>query len=393
MPENNEKSGHRQRLKARFLSNENGSCAEIALLELLLTYAIPQRDVQPLANDLIDKFGDLVAVLNASVEELQTVKGVKENTAILIKLINYLKQENSFPKSATQTESFKGISQRPLFEEPDDIQSELQIEVEPQKVFEKVKPETQSRKGTGLFGKSLLKEAIKFAPLLPSAQNLNETKEFLRGILHFNAAESRRRYSDYIIRRLFPDAIIDQEFLTFARKYEGRQELADLCYYRFCRAEPLMYKVSDELLIGQIGAGGLKRDLLKKYLTVEFPESKNVKDATQAIVETLAAGGIVRADRTKLTFHYREPLLASFAYILHGEFPEPGMYDINLLEKKPAMRAMLWNPARILPTLYELRNQGLISKVSEIDTVRQFTTRFTPAELVTQLTAQGAGAR
>ena len=46
---------------------------------------------------------------------------------------------------------------------------------------------------------------------------------------------------------------------------------------------------------------------------------------------------------------------------------------------------MLWNPEFILPELYELRNQGLISKVSDIDTVRQFTTKFTLDQLVERL--------
>jgi DNA repair protein RadC len=45
--------GHRQRLKERFLAGEPSSQSDEALLELLLTYAIPQKDVQPLARHLI----------------------------------------------------------------------------------------------------------------------------------------------------------------------------------------------------------------------------------------------------------------------------------------------------------------------------------------------------
>ena len=43
----------------------------------------------------------------------------------------------------------------------------------------------------------------------------------------------------------------------------------------------------------------------------------------------------------------------------------------------------------LLPSLYELRNQGLISKVSEIDNIRQFTTKWTLDELVEHLVAEG----
>ncbi len=51
------------------------------------------------------------------------------------------------------------------------------------------------------------------------------------------------------------------------------------------------------------------------------------------------------------------------------------MNDLAKAENNKNFKAMLWNPDRVLPMIYELRNQGMISKVSEIDAVRQFTTR------------------
>jgi len=50
------------------------------------------------------------------------------------------------------------------------------------------------------------------------------------------------------------------------------------------------------------------------------------------------------------------------------------MYSVDELEQNRAFRAMLWDPLQTMPMLYELRNRGLLSKVSEIDGVRQFTT-------------------
>ena len=58
-----DKKGHRQRLRERFVNNEFEADDEEYLLELLLTYAIPQRDVQPLAQQLISKYGNLATVL------------------------------------------------------------------------------------------------------------------------------------------------------------------------------------------------------------------------------------------------------------------------------------------------------------------------------------------
>lgn len=61
--------------------------ADYELIELLLTYVIPRRDVKPIAKDLIRKFGSLAEVVNADVSRLTEVSGIKENTAVMFKLI------------------------------------------------------------------------------------------------------------------------------------------------------------------------------------------------------------------------------------------------------------------------------------------------------------------
>lgn len=78
-------SGHRQRLKERFLKTDGQNWEDYELLELLLTYAIPRIDVKPLAKTLLATFGSLGNVQSASVDDLKKVKGIKENTAILLK--------------------------------------------------------------------------------------------------------------------------------------------------------------------------------------------------------------------------------------------------------------------------------------------------------------------
>ena len=79
--------GHRNRKRDQFLRSGAESFAEHELLELLLYYAIPQKDTNPLAHELINRFGSLQSVLSAPVEELVKVPGVGKNTAVLIRLI------------------------------------------------------------------------------------------------------------------------------------------------------------------------------------------------------------------------------------------------------------------------------------------------------------------
>ncbi|MBR1777065.1 MAG: DNA repair protein RadC [Alphaproteobacteria bacterium] len=76
--------GHRDRLRCKVLTFGSDVLQDYELLEMLLTYAIPRKDVKPLAKELIHSFGSFAAVLNASPEELRRINGIKDNTAALI---------------------------------------------------------------------------------------------------------------------------------------------------------------------------------------------------------------------------------------------------------------------------------------------------------------------
>lgn len=79
--------GHRKRLRERFESAGLEAFAPHEALELLLTYAIPRRDTKPIARALLDRFGNLGAVLGASPEELRAVEGIGDHAATLITLM------------------------------------------------------------------------------------------------------------------------------------------------------------------------------------------------------------------------------------------------------------------------------------------------------------------
>ena len=87
MKEKNPHVGHRERLRQEFIRLGADSFSEVRALELLLFYALPRVDTNPLAHALLDRFGSLHAVLSASVAELCTVDGVGESTAVLIRLV------------------------------------------------------------------------------------------------------------------------------------------------------------------------------------------------------------------------------------------------------------------------------------------------------------------
>lgn len=77
---------HRQRIKQRFRKTGLDGFQDYEALELLLTYAIPRRDVKPIAKELVERFKDIQGVMDAPVEELALFPGLGEHSALLIKL-------------------------------------------------------------------------------------------------------------------------------------------------------------------------------------------------------------------------------------------------------------------------------------------------------------------
>ena len=77
--------GHRGRMKARFLQEGLDHFDERYVLEMLLFYCIPRKDTKPLACLLLEHFGSLKSVLEASAEE---VKRLSKEAAELAKQVN-----------------------------------------------------------------------------------------------------------------------------------------------------------------------------------------------------------------------------------------------------------------------------------------------------------------
>lgn len=80
-------TGHRQRLRARFMQAGETALVDYELLELVLFRAIPRRDVKPLAKALIERFGDYAGVISAPAARLREVEGLGESAVIELKIV------------------------------------------------------------------------------------------------------------------------------------------------------------------------------------------------------------------------------------------------------------------------------------------------------------------
>lgn len=381
---NPENKGHRQRLRERFINGDASSRSEEALLELLLTYAIPQKDVQPIAKRLLAEYGSVSSLLEAPIERLVQTQEIKEASAVLIKLVDYIQREYK-PNHQLAKEVTASPIQSTLFES---VSPEKTVEETPVKNL-LVKEKVATRRGTELFGKAVLKETIQILPKLPLTTSMKEITDFLNKNLPFNSEQTRARRGRYIKFNMFSDTSVNLSLIKFARAFPESRDLRDVCFYKFCRAQSLMLDVMESIILQRIGTGFITREIITDYLRSRFPGSKAINDGTSAICEALFGAEIAGKKGNQIIFSLRSIPPASFTFILHNEFPEPGMYDIDKLNNNRFIKAMLWNPEQLLHCLYEIRNRGFISKISEIDNIRQFTTKYSISEVIEKIISSG----
>lgn len=77
---------HRSRMRQRFHDSPD-SLAKHELVELLLFYAIPRRNVNDEAHRLIDKYGSVSQILHADIDSLSDVEGIGNGAATFLSLI------------------------------------------------------------------------------------------------------------------------------------------------------------------------------------------------------------------------------------------------------------------------------------------------------------------
>ena len=228
-----------------------------------------------------------------------------------------------------------------------------------------------------IYDKDLVEHSLSHIPAAINFSTLEDYRNYLAGKIRCNSEGTRRRTAAYLIGRFFPGETLHRDLVEFAAKMRGKPALSDALFYLTCRMEPIVASVAEEVVFPSLPEGGVARSRIQEFVQSEFPGSKSVSDMSQAIVRTYERFGIGSATRTRLNVSLREGSLAAFGYVLHLEFPEPAMYSFERLLNGPMHRWLLWDQQWMIRQLYAMREAGFLCKVSEIDRMRQFTTKYT----------------
>ncbi|MCY2995380.1 MAG: hypothetical protein NTY19_47075 [Planctomycetota bacterium] len=238
-----------------------------------------------------------------------------------------------------------------------------------------------------VYAKALTDQALTAIPQAADFADLEAYRKHLADTLKFNSHETRQRNGSYLVSRYFPGDVLNADLPPFAAATKGTPALGEALFYLTCRTEKIVAQLAEEVIFPSLAQGGVLRTKIRDYIRGQLPNSKSAKQAAIAFVNTYATFGIGSATRTRLNVSLREGSQASFAYVLHLEFPERGMYSFERLFDGPLHKWLLWDQQWMVQQLYRLREAGLLSKVSEIDRYRQFTTKYHLADAVLPIVA------
>lgn len=355
--------GHRERLRQKFRQNP-AALSETERLELLLTYAIPRRDVFPIAEELISQFGSLVDVLGAPDQELMQIDGIGESVITFLHLIDYLVKEAESPVTENSKPQAPG-AQLNLFE----LGSEQTKKTANRSAsFAKARP-------MRVFANDEIANTLELLPKASTFATLDEFKQYLNEKLPYNAAETRQRRANYIIERYFPEGDLKVPLTVYLGQYTAPSDLKPIVFYHLLKAEPIAAKVAEELIWPALPIGRIEREQVREFILRYLPEAgaSSQKNMLRSLFYAYDLLDIGSMNDTILRFQLHTGTLESFLYILTSVFPEPGMYSFEALYSSPVHRWLLWDREWIRQQLYNLQDFGVLTKVSEIDTVRQFT--------------------
>lgn len=339
--------GHRNRLRDIFL-NTPTDLSEKDLLELLLTYAIPRKDVSSLASRLMDRFSSIEDILSAPSDILSTVPDIGESTIIFLKVINTIFMNKN-----------SGMIHQPA------------LFVSKEKIVRK-------KQEVRVFANDEIATSIKYLPMASEHESFLGFKSFLENHLPYNSFETRQRRANYILGRFYPDGDLNTLLTFFMQKCKSQDALKSVIFYHLAKAEPLLAKVVDEFIYPALPLGKIGREQLREFILNCLPliGESSQKNALRSIFYSYTLLGLGREDDDNIKFRLHTGQIEAFVYILVSDNPEPGIYSFDKLFEGPLHRWLLWDKEWIRKQLYVLRDMGVISKVSEIDTIRQFSIEF-----------------
>lgn len=241
-----------------------------------------------------------------------------------------------------------------------------------------------SRARRTYFSHPLVEESIRFLPDAVDHPTSVGFRDHIAERLHYNSANSRRRFAQYIAQRFSFDGVVNQDLARVLRKFGPSRTGREILFFEMLQSVPLLQEIA-ALWLADVAAEGAPRDDLLRFLEPRLGDRDTKKVAKEAVTAFRQCGKLEFARVAVYVPVWTDPPLPAFLYLLARLFPEATVVPVEAFIGSPVFRGLLWRRSAVDGLLQAAWRDGHVSMVSQLDQVYQFSLEGSGEERIGKL--------
>jgi hypothetical protein len=217
----------------------------------------------------------------------------------------------------------------------------------------------------------LIHECLDLLPAALDHRDVESFKAYLREHLPQNSAATRLRYARYLSSRYSKAGVVNQALARFLRLCPDPRARVEVLWFETIRAMPLLRELCGSWLAKLPAEGGTREEMVE-FLKTRVGERSAEKVATEALkgLNKLGHLRMIRAGRYQPV--WAEPPVDALAYALAQVYPSPTVVRVEIFKADPLWQALLWPPAGLERLINQAEPNGVVARVTKLDTYYQF---------------------
>lgn len=240
------------------------------------------------------------------------------------------------------------------------------------------------------FNNPLIGESLRHLPEAVNHPTSVAFRNFLIEHLHHNSQGTRARFAQYISQRYSRDGAMNLDLARAIARWGEERTGREILYFELLQATPILSETA-ALWLAEQPPSGAPRSALLEFVARRLL-GKSAGQVAKAMVQAFRECGKLTSPKPAVYLPvWSAPPIEAFLYVLARLYPERTMVRLDLFLGEPILRALLWPRPAVEGLLAAACSAGHLSRISELDQVRQFTLDGTGAERMNRLLGEAGG--
>ena len=236
----------------------------------------------------------------------------------------------------------------------------------------------------------LVNECLEHLPAAVDYPTTQAFKAYLREHLHFNSANTRFRFAEYIAQRYSHEGKVNISLARFLKLCPDDRSRREVLWFETIRAVPLLKELCAAWL-AKTPETGATRDEVLAFLQPRVGNRQPDKIATEAIGALKKFGHLKSPKQKHYIAVWAEPPLDALAYALAQLYPTATAVRMEVFKTDPLWQALLWPAAGLERLILQAERTGEIARVTQLDNYYQFVLQGTGEERLERLLSKWSG--